>query len=368
MNHTDETAPQSNISKESGRLGLGLSVAMQAQEEQKWLELIRRAGGNTELGVQIEHEFRLAKEYWLRTVQPHIAGRRLRDIERFVAEAAYRLLLEAQRKAEQWNQKQQNRLSRLDVNLSGEKFRRPEILRADEKLTPEVLAQIAAPLMNKSEVKMSPAEAVRSAHEILMAAERYIGTLPELKRGIEALTSDTDSAFSMVTFDEILRSNEKESGQLPLLPTAQQKRNEGKLSVTALKNAVKDYFEKEGKNRPQLTEEQYNRETEQNAKLHQVSRYSKIAIRKRASYQEWLQKWRAEPDEEINHCMRNNQIMLQTLCTMRWERFKKHWQDQQSRTQKRKPSKSTLPKGEKSKTNLPHSAASSPITAGKRKK
>ncbi len=296
--------------------------------------------------AEIERELRLAKEYWLRTVQPYIAGRKLRGVEMFVAQDAYLLLMEAQRKAEDWNRKQKSRLSRLDVDLSGEKFRRPEVLCADENLKPEILAEIAAPLMNKSEAKMTPAEAVRNAHELLMAAERYIGTLPKSLRGIETLKADMELAFSKVTFDEILRSNEKDSGQLPFLPTAQQKRNEGKLSLTALKKAVKVFYEKEKKNRPQLTEEQYNRETEQNAKLLQEGRsyhMNNYVMGKRKTYQEWHQKWQSQPDEEISYCLENNRILLQTLCLMRWERFKKHWQDQQSRTQKRNPSESQRP-------------------------
>ncbi|MGB7748262.1 MAG: hypothetical protein WBN75_13350 [Verrucomicrobiia bacterium] len=316
--------------------------------------------------AEIERELRLAKEYWLRTVQPYIAGRKLRDIELFVAQDAYLLLMGAQRKAEDWNRIQKGRLSRLDVDLSGEEFRKPEVLFANENLKPEFLAEIAAPLMNKSEAKMTPAEAVRNAHELLMAAERYIGTLPKSLRGIEVLKADMGLAFSKVTFDEILRSNEKDSGQLPFLPTAQQKRNEGKLSLTALKKAVKVFYEKEKKNRPQLTEEQYNRETEQNAKLLQEGNI--YVTGKRKSYQECYQKWQSQPDEEISYCMQKKQIELQILCLMRWERFKKLWQDQQSRTQKRKPSESQRPKKRKSKANLPHSAASSPITAGKRQK
>lgn len=360
MNQPDETATPPNTSKEPLP---GLGAAMQAQEEWEWLESLRRAGGNAELGAQIEQEFRLVKDYWLQTVQPRIARRRLRDIELFVADSAYLLLIGTQRKAEEWNRKQKDRLSRLDVDLSGEKFRRPEILFADEKLKPEILAEIAAPLMNRSEVKTSPAEAVRGAHELLMAAERYIETLPELKRGIEAIKRDMDLAFSKVTFAEILQSNEEESGQLKFLPTTQKGRNAGRLSLAALKTAVKNHLEKEGKKRPQLTEEQYNRQTEQNAKLQQGGR--SYSTGKRTTYQEWLQKWRAEPDEEIRCCFQNNQIMLQTLCAMRWERFKKHRLDQQRRTQKRE---TALLEKRKLKVNLPQSAASSPTSARKRRK
>lgn len=311
--------------------------------------------------AEIEQELRLAKEYWLRTVQPHIAERKLRGIELFVAQDAYLLLSGAKQKAEEWNRTHQGYL--LDIDLSGENFREPEVLFAGENLKPEILAEIAAPLMKKSEAKMTPAEAVRTAHELLMAAERYVGTLPKDVSGEETFKAAFDLAFSPVTFDDILRSNKKDSGQLPLLPTAQQKRNEGKLSLTALKNAVKDFYEKKKKNHPPLTEEQYNHQAEQEEKL-KLGRYYVAGLEKRTTYQEWL----SLPDEACKDCLKNNQILLQTLCTVRWERFKKHWLGQQSRTQNRKPPESTQSKRSKSKANLPQSAASSPATAGKRRK
>lgn len=189
----------------------------------------------------------------------------------------------AQRNAEDWNCTQEGRRSPLDVDLSGEKFREPEVLFADKDLKPQILAEIAAPLMNKNEAKVTPADAVRLAHELLMAAERYIGTLPEKKQGTESLVSDIELAFSPVSFAEIWRSNEKDSGQLPLLPPVQQGRNEGKLSLTALRKAVKDFFEQEKKSRPQITEEQYNHEAEQDARLAQEGR---LPMRKPTTYQE----------------------------------------------------------------------------------
>jgi hypothetical protein len=350
MNQTNESVPQSSISKESGTPLPGLVEAMYAMRERE------------KLRAEIEWELRLAKEYWLQTVQIFIVERRLRDVELFIAEDAHLLLRGVQKKAEDWNRTHEGRLSPLDVDLSAEKFREPEVLFADENLKPEILAEVAAPLVNKSKVKMTPAEAVRNAHELLMAAERYIGTLPEKKEGIKSFVSDMELGLShRVPFAEILRSNKKDSGQLPFLPTTQKGRNAGKLSLTALKNAVKNFYEKEKKNHPQLTEEQYNRETEQDAKLQQGQR--SYSTGKRMTYQEW----QSQPHEAIKDCMQNSHILLQTLCTMRWERFKKHWQDQQSRTQKRKSSESTLSEKSESKANLPQSAASSPTTARKRK-
>jgi hypothetical protein len=306
----------------------------------------------------VERELRLAKEYW-QTVQPHIAGRKLRDVELFVANDAYRHLRGAQRNAEDWNCTQEGRRSPLDVDLSGEQYREPEVLFADKDLKPEILAKIAATLINNNEAKVTPVDAVRNAHELLMVAERYIGTLPEQKEGIQSLANNFELAFSTVTCTEIEASNGKDSGQLPLLPPVQQGRNEGKLSLTALRKAVKDFYEQEKKNRPQLTEEQYNRATEQDAKLPQEGPLKMMGSGKRTTYQEWQR----QPDEAITDCLQNNRILLQTLCTMRWERFKRHWDKQQLQASTRKPSK---PK--KSKTKLPKSAATSPQTAGKREK
>ncbi len=180
--------------------------------------------GITEKRAAIEQELRLAKEYWLQRVQPHIAGRRLRDVELFVAQDAYLLLRGAQRKADDWNRTQEGQLSPLNVDLSGEKFHEPEVLFADENLKPEILAEIAAPLINKSEARMTPGESVRAAHELLMAAERYIRTLPEKKDEIDSWRSDFDTAFSTITFAEIEASNKNDSGRLPLLPPIGQKK------------------------------------------------------------------------------------------------------------------------------------------------
>ena len=53
--------------------------------------------------AEIERELRLAKEYWLRTIYPHIKGRMLRDAEFFVAQDAHRRLQAAKKNAEDWN-------------------------------------------------------------------------------------------------------------------------------------------------------------------------------------------------------------------------------------------------------------------------
>lgn len=102
----------------------------------------------------VEQELRLAKEYWLRTIQPRIVGRILRDVEFFVAQDAHRLLQAVKTKAENWNRQcsesnTSNESVQVGVDLSAENFREPkepEMLFADN-LKPEVLAAVAASLV-----------------------------------------------------------------------------------------------------------------------------------------------------------------------------------------------------------------------------
>ena len=312
----------------------------------------------------IEQEFRLAKEYWLRNVHPYIAGRKLQGVELFVATNAHRRLQAAQKHAENWNRTQEGRLPSLDADLSGETFREPEILFAGDQLKPESLAEIASPLMNKGKVELCPAEAIRRAHELLMAAQRYIETLPKQKGGTESLVSDLEFGLSRISFAEVLKSNEKESGRLPLLPPAQRERNSGTLSLAALRKAVKTFLDHSKQNRTQLTEEEYNRATEPDAKLAPNEIFGMTGRGNSTTYQEW----QTQADEYIMDCLRNNCILIQDLCTLRWERFKNHWQNQQTRAQKRQPSESKRPKINKSKTTLPRPAASRPTSAGKRQR
>jgi hypothetical protein len=178
--------------------------------------------------------------HWLRLnvsrtsiAQPHIAGRVIYGVELFVAESAYRHLLDAIEKAEKWNRLCVEKMDEahlqmsMDVDLSAENFRRPEVpemLFADN-VKPEILAAIAAPLV-KDATKLTPTDAIRNAHKLLMAAERYIGTLPQKKEGIGgSIVAAFEEAFSAVTFAEIEASNRKDSGQLPLLLTVQTNAN-----------------------------------------------------------------------------------------------------------------------------------------------
>jgi len=314
---------------------------------------------------EVARGLRLVKEYWLRTIQPFIKGRRLRGLDLFMAVSAHRRLEGARRKAEEWNRTEEGKSFPVPAEalaeLEKEEFREPEELWRDDNLKPEALAAIAAPLMSKRPAELTPDEAVCSAHELLLAAGRYIGTLPEQKCGIAGAVADFETAFSSVSFTEILRSNDKDSGRLPLLPPVQDKRNEGvsgksRLSLGAIKSAVRSFLAKRA---PSQTQEEYERLEKQQEMLTEQGRVRILGDGKPLSYQEWQK----SNQEAIDDCMKNNQISLEDLCTMRWERFKGHWDKQQLQAAKRKP-----PESKKPKTKLPKSAATSPITAGKRQK
>src|SRR5438876_1758089 len=209
-------------------------------------------------------ELRLAKEYWLRTIQPYIADRKLQGVELFVAKDAHLRLRSAVTKAENWNNSDDGKRSPVPADviprLQEVKFHEPEALLANESLKPEELAKIAALLMAKREVELPLPEAVRRAHELFIAAECHIKKLPKRSE----LVTDFRQAMSSVTFTEIRRSNEQDSGQLPLLPPVQRGRNQGQLSLKRLKVAVKGFLEQQT---PDLTQKEWDREQDEDARL-----------------------------------------------------------------------------------------------------
>lgn len=329
-------------------------------------ELQREAAGDA--GMQraaTERGLRLEKEYWLRTIQPHIAGRILRGVEFFVAQHAHWHLQEAVKKANDWNHScdvakdEARKPVSVDVDFSAEIFREPEVpemLFADN-VKPEILAAIAAPLV-KETAKLTPAKAIRNAHELVMAAERYIGTLPKKKEGTESLIADFEMAFSTVTFAEIEASNRTDSGQLPLLPPVALKRKardeqelaEKPLSNTAIKNAVSHFLYERT---PRMSQGEYEREQEQTERLAKEEKLFRQGIVRPMSYQEWQQRNRAAIDD----CLKNDRISLQDLCALRWKRFERQSEIRQSAALKR------TRRGKR-----PSSAGSSATIAGKREK
>ncbi len=320
--------------------------------------------------AELERKLRLAKKYWLR-IQPYIRDRRLRDAELYVAADAHRRLRQAAGCAAEWNGTEEARRCSVPAeaipDFGKDPFLEPEELCRDENLKPETLAAIAAPLMQKQAAELSPFEAVGVAHELLMAAERFVKALPEQKRGTEGWMEAFRTAFSTVTFAEIRASNMKSSGRVPLLPPSGQKRKnvsepeqlEESLSVPAIREAVKRYLDE---HTPRLTQEEYERGQEQTARLAKEGKLVMLGSGKTKTYQEW----QSDTQKAIDDCMENSRVSLQDLSELRWERFERKWKQREliasnRRTPPRKPRKQRREKA-------PASAASSPQTAGKPEK
>ena len=171
---------------------------------------------------ELTRRLQLTKEYWLRTTQPHIEDRALRGVELYVATDAYSRLRKAHGNAELWNQTADGKRAPVPAeafpNWSRDEFREPEELSRDEKLTPELLAAIAAPMMQGRTVGLTLLAIVGVAHDLLRAAQQYVNALPEQKRGIDHIVDGLHKAFNTVTFAEIEASNKGNSRQVPLLP------------------------------------------------------------------------------------------------------------------------------------------------------
>jgi hypothetical protein len=241
----------------------------------------------------IEKQLRVAKEYWLRTIHPYIADRKLRGVELFVATHAYNTVLRrACNEAEQWNYTEQGKLFPIPVDVildldTGE-FRAPEPLYAEDCPKPEMLASIAASLLPQS-ADISPAEAILKADELVIAAERYISSLPHKpSSGTARSNEDLGLATSTITFDEIRESNKGGPGQLPLLPPVQARRNQGQVTLAAIRSELKRFSARHN----------WSREKTQQSVVH-------------------------------------NRILLQDLCQMRWERFQAFMDAQGRRTRRR---------------------------------
>lgn len=283
-------------------------------------------------------DLRLQKAYWLQTIQPHIAGRKLCGAELCIAADAHCWLRGMADGARRWNETEEGKKSPIPEDAFPEfekaEFHEPEELVADESVRPEILAGIAATLV-KTEKKLSIGEAVRTAHELLTAAQRYVGTLPKpIQRNDPRayLNAYYEKRFSKITFEEILKSNEKKSGQLPLLPPVQQGRNDGSLTMAALKAAVKRFLQPLSISEVDYEREEDEREIGIKKNVEKFGSGFSYIEGKRLTYQEWQK----QNQDSINDCLQNNRISLHLLTTLRWERFKKFWLKQQERAQKNK--------------------------------
>jgi hypothetical protein len=238
----------------------------------------------------LRRELRSAKEYWLRTIHPYIANRKLRGVELFVASHAYETVLRrAYNEAEQWNHTEQGQVIPIPLpDFKSIEFSAPEPLYAEECPKPEVLASIAASLLPQS-ADISPDEAILKAHDLLIAAQRYISSLPHKpSSGTARSIEDLRLATSTITFDEIRKSNKGGPSQLPLLPPVQARRNQGQVTPGAIRSELKRFSARHN----------WSREKTQESVVH-------------------------------------NRILLQDLCQMRWERFQAFMDAQGRRTRRR---------------------------------
>lgn len=288
--------------------------------------------------ARLSNELRLAQDYWLKTIEPYIIERKLRGTELYVAQHAFgNVLQQANRDAGNWNRWYAARFFPIpQVDWKDPRFLPPEPLYGDD-LKPEVLAAIAAPFAAKAPTPwascfpqfvtkasgLSPVEALSVAHDLLIAAERYIASLPKRPpTGTAEAIERLNTTFTYVTFDEIIASNRKGPGCLPLLPPLQVKRKgktaseiTGTQTLEAIRNAVSEELERE---RPRITETEYDREREQEDMLEREGRLWRVGDGRRVTCQESQNLYQAKIDD----CMKHNRLSVQFLCHLRWERFR----------------------------------------------
>lgn len=276
---------------------------------------------------EIATELQLACDYWLRTIQPHIAGRKLRGAEYYVALSAYNRIKAAAHQAENWNRTPNGMKRPVAIpDVDGSQYQPPEPLYADE-VKFETLASLAAQLLPKRK-SLSPSEAVQQAHDLLATAERYVSSLP--KRSATATGGIASLMFTTVTFAEIQKSNATSSGKLPLLPNLQRKSKgnavSGAQSLAAIRKAVKDFLEQR---KIDLTEDQYTADIEQERLLIRSGQAVRMTKGKPMKYQEW----KSKQDAFLQDWLKENRVCVAVVCEMRWNRFKRFARKQQENAQ-----------------------------------
>jgi hypothetical protein len=111
---------------------------------------------------------------------------------------------------------------------------RPCRLERDDTVKPELLATVASARLGTRKPE-SVRSAVDDAHRILMASRGYLKGLPEPKKKSAVMV---ETYYYRVSFKDILDSLGKPD-RVPLLPTVQAKRKNGKLNPRALEQALK---------------------------------------------------------------------------------------------------------------------------------
>jgi hypothetical protein len=276
---------------------------------------------------RLRRELEIATRYWQKTILRHVTrympDPRRFEVEVFIAEHAYDLLKSACEEAANWNSSHEGRAAAIPLpELSGASLCYPDFLYAEDFPGPEVLAGIAAPLLPANGNALFPRETVLRACELYVAARDYLSRLP--KTPGEGWETGFRVAMSEVSVTEIHKSNQSNSRRLPLLPALQVKRKgktnaevTGAQTAEAILDAMIEYQQKRI---PNLTEEQYNKEAEQEEALVR----SGIAIRfagadhKPTTYQEWQAYWQ----KSIDDLRATGRMPLLSICTLRWERFR----------------------------------------------
>jgi hypothetical protein len=274
-----------------------------------------------------EEELRLTKNYWLESIWPYIEGRPVIVWSEYllVHESHWRLG-DAVKKAAQWNESlgpdTVHSPITIDVNWA-KNFRAPTVPATSyaENMAPESLAATAALLIKSNINDASPAEAIRKAHELIMAAELYIGTLPP-KPHFEPVLHFPNLQMSLIRihFKTIAASSQN---SVPWLPSLQAKSKEKRKAKTT---------------KPRLD----------------ASPLSLNGVK--AAVERFLKSHGMNADEASKHdYVINSHISLEDLSLMRWERFKDHSRVQQLRANNRSAKKAK--KLAKQNTKLTKSAA-----------
>lgn len=282
---------------------------------------------------QLQRELRFATDYWLEWVQRHIAGRKLRGVELYVAEDAYLLLEKARDNAARWNDLPEGRPAPITLpDLADSAFRKPEPLYAEDFPPPETLATIAAPLLPKPETPLSAEDAVRRACALFSAAQQYRESLPHKPPPGQKWEADFHVALcSYVTVAEIHESNKANSGSLPLLPALRvrrkgmedpnqkdPKRITGAQTRQAILRTMLDFTKERI---PRITEEEFNREQEQMEKNIKAGLVIRLGNPdgKPQTWQEWQKDWQ----QSIDDVKQNHHLCVHSLCTLRRHQFQK---------------------------------------------
>jgi hypothetical protein len=199
--------------------------------------------------TEVEANLRIANAYWLETVQPYIADKKLGPELFYIAKIAYERLKKAKKEAEKFTiagpvkREKSDSDNTLEIDFRISKYKEPEMMIAD--MNSETLAAIAAQLVKGGKMELKPLEAIRSAYSLNFTAKMFLKSLPQTKGDAERLECNLPLVeISIANICESNESSRKPDGDMPLLPAVQKDRNKGKLSKYAIKTAFNKYFAK----------------------------------------------------------------------------------------------------------------------------